>query len=947
MKKVLLPLLLWVFGLQVLWAQPTPPSNLEGDNLKEWLRQNWYNGYHKNLGYSTARGYMYNYIDNYNNKVTCVYTGYQDNKTFSTTGTSTSMTSINCEHTVPQSFFSEGEPMKSDIHHLFPTHSSVNSTRSNYPFSDIDDTRTSKWHIGDASGYYTSSNIPSTNIDAYSESYSGTFEPREDHKGNVARAIFYFYTMYPSQAGAISRVGNLSTLYAWHLQDPVDDRERERNTRTAEKQGNRNPYIDYPDLVAKAYGLAPVNCEPSTQIANLIASEKSTTSATLTWANGNGNSRLIVIKQGDAANFTPTGAYTSATSDFDRSTDAGNGYRAVYSGNSNTVTINGLAANTTYHIRAYEFCTSGNNYNATNAPALSFTTPDYSCTGTPGAITGIGAANITQTGFALTWANGSGDGRIVVLREGEAATFLPAEGTNYTGANADVSKAESLSDGSKLIYAGAGSTVAVTGLSAGKVYYATLFERCSNGYRYASGASFAVTTEASNIPTPPSGGNLIAIQTFDGTATDGWAITRGFDTSDNNSGTPSGQRIRSGKSLQVAGTTREVEFAEMSVAGREDVYLELYNSSVSETSGNGFDNSDSFKVYVALDGNEFSATPDILISADQPDNQVRYGYTGTATLVTTAGTPLEKIFVKTDGGANTLADELAPSKLQVLIPSGTSTVKVKLVIGTNNSKEIWCVEDVALFAAATSTDCDAEPLEDFAGNDATVCADGTLQLGKAAQEGYTYSWSPAAGLSDASVAAPIINNAVPGTYTYTVTATKGACTYQDEVTVTVSAALARPMITQNGPELTASTDGEAYEWLKDGKVIATATTKVITVTEAGTYTVRVRNSSGCYSANSEAVAVSLQPNAVPDAAQVGISIYPNPTAGKLLLYTKQPLQRVQVLVLNSLGQVVYTKHMATWQQQQELNLQHLPQGLYFVHVKAAELQAVQRVVLAK
>jgi hypothetical protein len=99
------------------------------------------------------------------------------------------------------------------------------------------------------------SDIPTSHIDAYSELKKNTsFEPREDHKGNVARAVYYFYTMYPSKAGNISRIADKDTLFKWHTDDPVDTAERIRNDRIEARQGNRNPYIDYPSLVAVAWG---------------------------------------------------------------------------------------------------------------------------------------------------------------------------------------------------------------------------------------------------------------------------------------------------------------------------------------------------------------------------------------------------------------------------------------------------------------------------------------------------------------------------------------------------------------------------------------------------------------------------------------------------------------------------------------------------------------------
>ena len=120
-----------------------PPSNINGEELKTWLRTNTYDGKHQTLGYSNARKYLYNYIDNESGVITCVYSGFTVNSAYG--GTTTYPAPINCEHTIPQSFFGEADPMVSDIHHLYPTYENWNSTRSNYPLTDIDDNITVKW----------------------------------------------------------------------------------------------------------------------------------------------------------------------------------------------------------------------------------------------------------------------------------------------------------------------------------------------------------------------------------------------------------------------------------------------------------------------------------------------------------------------------------------------------------------------------------------------------------------------------------------------------------------------------------------------------------------------------------------------------------------------------------------------------------------------------------
>ena len=259
---LMLALLPAALRAQVFPAVPaTPPTSLQGQALRDWLRTNWYDGKRTVLSYGAARAKMYNYADNYNNSVTCVYSGYNTPAPLDFNSSSTTVAAnINCEHSIPQSWFSQAARMVSDMHHLYPTYIQWNSNRGNDPFADIPDASTTLWMRNTSS----QTTIPTTNIDEYSEDTNSAFEPREDHKGNVARTAFYFYTMHDTQPEliatghqSITALAPLATLYAWHLADPVDAHEIERNRRVAASQGNYNPYIEHPELVAQAYGLAP------------------------------------------------------------------------------------------------------------------------------------------------------------------------------------------------------------------------------------------------------------------------------------------------------------------------------------------------------------------------------------------------------------------------------------------------------------------------------------------------------------------------------------------------------------------------------------------------------------------------------------------------------------------------------------------------------------------
>jgi len=125
-----------------------------------------------------------------------------------------------------------------DIHHLVPTFDRWNSTRGSFPFDENDDEQTEKWmYLGESIDCDNNTPcIPSDMIDSYSElisnQNSSTFEPKENSKGNVARSIFYFFTVYPNYD--IKRVGSVQTFYDWHIQDPVNDGDEARNDAIAE-----------------------------------------------------------------------------------------------------------------------------------------------------------------------------------------------------------------------------------------------------------------------------------------------------------------------------------------------------------------------------------------------------------------------------------------------------------------------------------------------------------------------------------------------------------------------------------------------------------------------------------------------------------------------------------------------------------------------------------------
>ena len=208
----------------------------------------------RTLGYRKGRDVLYTKIDNQDSVVTGIYTGYSANiaPLSDTPRNDAQRQHINAEHIYPQSKGANGTA-KSDLHSLFPSRDRVNSARGNNPFADINDAVTRKWFRDDRE----LRTIPTESIDEYSESLTNQlFEPRENKKGDVARAMFYFYTVYRYKADAIDPNFfplQKATLCQWNTADPIDDAELTRSHKVADFQGNENPFAIDSTLADRTY----------------------------------------------------------------------------------------------------------------------------------------------------------------------------------------------------------------------------------------------------------------------------------------------------------------------------------------------------------------------------------------------------------------------------------------------------------------------------------------------------------------------------------------------------------------------------------------------------------------------------------------------------------------------------------------------------------------------
>jgi len=163
----------------------------------------------------------------------------------------------NREHSFPKSWFGgKIEPMNSDVHHIFATDGYVNSKRGSYPYGEV------------ASATFTSTNNSKVGSATAASGYTGTvFEPIDEFKGDLARAYLYMATRYQDvianwetnstygdaildgSSDKVFETWQLNILLNWHANDPVSQKEINRNEAAYTYQGNRNPFVDHPEYV--------------------------------------------------------------------------------------------------------------------------------------------------------------------------------------------------------------------------------------------------------------------------------------------------------------------------------------------------------------------------------------------------------------------------------------------------------------------------------------------------------------------------------------------------------------------------------------------------------------------------------------------------------------------------------------------------------------------------
>ncbi|RZJ84188.1 MAG: endonuclease I, partial [Chryseobacterium sp.] len=201
----------------------------------------------------------------------------------------------NREHMMPQSTFYSNYPMYSDLFYVVPTDARINQLRSNYPYG-----------VAGSTTFYTFTNSSRIGNSIIPGSvYTGrVYEPINEFKGDVARSLLYFAVRYEGKLGTFNFNNNtnpasdtnpldgteerafdpayITLLLQWHAQDPVSQKEIDRNNAVYAIQKNRNPFIDNPSWVTAIWGQIPDAAAPQTPN-NLTVTQNSAYFTSLSW----------------------------------------------------------------------------------------------------------------------------------------------------------------------------------------------------------------------------------------------------------------------------------------------------------------------------------------------------------------------------------------------------------------------------------------------------------------------------------------------------------------------------------------------------------------------------------------------------------------------------------------------------------------------------------------
>ena len=218
--------------------------------------------------------------------------------------------------------------------------------------------------------------------------------------------------------------------------------------------------------------------DPLVLASGLSVTPVNATTATLRWSMNAGMTNVLVAVRATSGTTmnTPSDKSTyTADAIFASGSNLGTLTYVVYKGAGTSVDITGLTPGTVYAFGVFTYNGSSagaENYETTGA-RLNFTT----LVAEPTQATGLLFSGVTKTGMTVSWTPGTGANRMVVVRALNAVNWAPTDATAYsTGISSDFSVATDVENGNKIVYSGSGTSVTLTGMTVGTLYYVKVYE---------------------------------------------------------------------------------------------------------------------------------------------------------------------------------------------------------------------------------------------------------------------------------------------------------------------------------------------------------------------------------------------------------------------------------------------------------------------------------------
>ncbi len=282
--------------------------------------------------------------------------------------------------------------------------------------------------------------------------------------------------------------------------------------------GYQNDYQNFGDVFIVKYDESFVD-EPDVAASNLTMTNLTSTSMEISWDPGNGDGRVLVLRQGRRVNRAPVDGTTyNANSEFRSAPNLGSGNRVVYMGTCNSVIVTGLRPGRTYHAAVYEYNAledGTEDYNTTDFPRASEVAQAGAGNEPTVSTSNVVITNVTNNSMNISWTNGNGEARLVVAMAFFNVFYGPTDGITYV-ANANYNLGQNLGFFHRVVYDGTGTGFTMTGLNPGWTYSVAVFEY--NGTTPGT-QDYSLVNPGRASATTTTGGAAASLNTNPGTST--------------------------------------------------------------------------------------------------------------------------------------------------------------------------------------------------------------------------------------------------------------------------------------------------------------------------------------------------------------------------------------------------------------------------------------------